>query len=307
MASGPEGTEPVNYQTWVLKVSIHCEGCKKKIKKILHKVKGVYSIEIDAQQNRATVTGNVDAESLVQKLLKYGKHAEVLPQKNSAGTNSSAAASPAVKTEAKGNEKAGSGAAAVAAVPAPETEEKKKAEKGKAAESPESPPATAAASDEVTAPKPETDATSQAEKSISEKAAASDASSKKKGKEVKKEENQPDEREVSSSNNVTVANPPPAIPSPANIQPVYTTVSYHTANPSTSYAYYAEPPPEMPSSYAYHGNLPPPPDYPPPAGFSPDSYYYSSESYYRSLDQPSSSAGSYDMFNDENPNACKLM
>ncbi|XP_015063106.1 heavy metal-associated isoprenylated plant protein 35 [Solanum pennellii] len=69
-----------NYKTWVLKVSIHCEGCKRKVKKILQQVPGVYTIDIDLKQQKATVTGNVEAEALLRKLHKSGKHAELVPQ-----------------------------------------------------------------------------------------------------------------------------------------------------------------------------------------------------------------------------------
>ncbi|KAM3219166.1 heavy metal-associated isoprenylated plant protein 35 isoform X1 [Capsicum annuum] len=70
----------LNYKTWVLKVSIHCEGCKRKVKKILQQVPGVYAIDIDLKQQKATVTGNVEPEALLRKLHKSGKHAELVPQ-----------------------------------------------------------------------------------------------------------------------------------------------------------------------------------------------------------------------------------
>ncbi|KAK4378924.1 hypothetical protein RND71_000786 [Anisodus tanguticus] len=74
--------ELLNYKTWVLKVSIHCEGCKRKVKKILQQVPGVYAIDIDLKQQKATVTGNVEAEALLRKLHKSGKHAELIPQQS---------------------------------------------------------------------------------------------------------------------------------------------------------------------------------------------------------------------------------
>ncbi|KAJ8572870.1 hypothetical protein K7X08_009381 [Anisodus acutangulus] len=74
--------ELLNYKTWVLKVSIHCEGCKRKVKKILQQVPGVYAIDIDLKQQKATVTGNVEAEALLRKLHKSGKHAELTPQQS---------------------------------------------------------------------------------------------------------------------------------------------------------------------------------------------------------------------------------
>ncbi|KAL3538142.1 hypothetical protein ACH5RR_001508 [Cinchona calisaya] len=72
---------PTNYKKWVFKVSIHCEGCKKKVKKILNQVEGVYEIDIDTKQQKVTVTGNVEADTLLRKLTKSGKHAELWPEK----------------------------------------------------------------------------------------------------------------------------------------------------------------------------------------------------------------------------------
>ncbi|KAL4572109.1 hypothetical protein LXL04_018878 [Taraxacum kok-saghyz] len=80
-------------QTWILRVYIHCEGCKKKVFKVLQSIDGdnplllnsssflrVYKTEIDSLQRKAIVTGSVDGNTLVQKLLRAGKHAEVLPE-----------------------------------------------------------------------------------------------------------------------------------------------------------------------------------------------------------------------------------
>ncbi|XP_028773889.1 heavy metal-associated isoprenylated plant protein 36-like, partial [Neltuma alba] len=72
--------ETLKYKTWVLKVLIHCEGCKKKVKKVLQGIDGVYTTEIDSQQHKVRVTGNVEGETLVKKLLRSGKLAELLPQ-----------------------------------------------------------------------------------------------------------------------------------------------------------------------------------------------------------------------------------
>ncbi|KAK9945634.1 hypothetical protein M0R45_011138 [Rubus argutus] len=73
MATKPVEEPPgsLKYQTWVLKVSIHCEGCKKKVKKVLQSIEGVYTITIDSQQHKVTVTGNVEAETLLKKLLRW--------------------------------------------------------------------------------------------------------------------------------------------------------------------------------------------------------------------------------------------
>ncbi|KAF3436420.1 hypothetical protein FNV43_RR23512 [Rhamnella rubrinervis] len=79
---GEEAPGALKYQTWVLKVSIHCEGCKKKVKKVLQSIEGVYTTTIDSQQHKVTVTGNVDADILLKKLLRSGKHAEIWPEKS---------------------------------------------------------------------------------------------------------------------------------------------------------------------------------------------------------------------------------
>ncbi|KAI5658760.1 hypothetical protein M9H77_27553 [Catharanthus roseus] len=76
-----EYSEPMNYKKWVLKVSIHCEGCKRKVKKILQQIQGVYEIDIDAKLQKVTVIGEVGADTLLRKLNKAGKHAELWPVK----------------------------------------------------------------------------------------------------------------------------------------------------------------------------------------------------------------------------------
>ncbi|KAL7157767.1 hypothetical protein ABFS83_02G098800 [Erythranthe nasuta] len=69
--------------TCLLRVNIHCEGCKHKVKKTLKKVEGVYKVNIDAEQGKVSVSGNVDPATLINKLEKSGKHAEMWgpPQK----------------------------------------------------------------------------------------------------------------------------------------------------------------------------------------------------------------------------------
>ncbi|KAK7277954.1 hypothetical protein RJT34_22975 [Clitoria ternatea] len=73
---------PLLRKTVVLKVSIHCEGCKRKVKKILQAIPGVHAIDIDLRQQKVIVTGIVDSETLIKKLIsKTGKHAELWPEK----------------------------------------------------------------------------------------------------------------------------------------------------------------------------------------------------------------------------------
>ncbi|MED6222025.1 hypothetical protein PIB30_060543 [Stylosanthes scabra] len=63
-------------QTCVLKVNIHCDGCKQKVKKLLQRIEGVYQVQIDADQQKVTVSGSVDAATLIKKLVRAGKYAE---------------------------------------------------------------------------------------------------------------------------------------------------------------------------------------------------------------------------------------
>ncbi|KAI3775894.1 hypothetical protein L1987_45651 [Smallanthus sonchifolius] len=71
-------------QTCVLRVNIQCacEGCNQKIKKLLNKIDGVYKTSIDLGQGKVTVYGNADPATLIKKLNKSGKHAEVWGPQN---------------------------------------------------------------------------------------------------------------------------------------------------------------------------------------------------------------------------------
>ncbi|KAJ6674916.1 HEAVY METAL-ASSOCIATED ISOPRENYLATED PLANT PROTEIN 3-LIKE [Salix viminalis] len=82
MAAEPaeEALDMLKYQTWVLKVSIHCEGCKKKVKKVLQSIDGVYKTDVDSHRHKVTVTGNVDSQALIKKLTRSGKYAELWPE-----------------------------------------------------------------------------------------------------------------------------------------------------------------------------------------------------------------------------------
>lgn len=63
-----------------MKVPIHCEGCRRKVKKVLQNIDGVYTITIEPKQHKVTVTGDVGADRLIKKLVKEGKHAELWPE-----------------------------------------------------------------------------------------------------------------------------------------------------------------------------------------------------------------------------------
>ncbi|CAA6665388.1 unnamed protein product [Spirodela intermedia] len=52
--------------TVVLRVHIHCDGCKQEVKKLLQKIEGVYTVAIDAENQKVTVSGNVDSAALIK-------------------------------------------------------------------------------------------------------------------------------------------------------------------------------------------------------------------------------------------------
>ncbi|GAA0176341.1 hypothetical protein LIER_29350 [Lithospermum erythrorhizon] len=96
-----EPPQPLQYQTWVLKVSIHCQGCKRKVKRVLQSIEGVYTISIDMQQQKVIVTGNIDGHSLIKKLVKSGKKAELWQDKPSKKEKSSGKSSNDNEKEGK--------------------------------------------------------------------------------------------------------------------------------------------------------------------------------------------------------------
>ncbi|XP_060959844.1 heavy metal-associated isoprenylated plant protein 37-like [Cannabis sativa] len=64
-------------QRYELKVNMHCPGCVEKVRKLLRKVEGVYTVTIDAEQKLALVVGSVDSSTLIKKLAVSGKYAEL--------------------------------------------------------------------------------------------------------------------------------------------------------------------------------------------------------------------------------------
>lgn len=56
-----------------------CFVCAVTQKRMLH-ISGVFTATIDTQQQKVTVTGSVGVETLLRKLVKAGKHAEIWPE-----------------------------------------------------------------------------------------------------------------------------------------------------------------------------------------------------------------------------------
>ncbi|KAK3008334.1 hypothetical protein RJ639_015322 [Escallonia herrerae] len=68
--------------TVVLKVSLHCEGCIKKIQKVVRKTKGYQDMEVDRQKDLITVRGTVDGKALAEAFKgKLKKVVEIVPPK----------------------------------------------------------------------------------------------------------------------------------------------------------------------------------------------------------------------------------
>ncbi|CAI0626857.1 unnamed protein product [Linum tenue] len=72
-----EASTGLHCKTWLLRVSVHCQGCKRKVCKILLAIHGVYTVTVDMKQQRVTVTGNVEGETLIRKLSNKGKKASI--------------------------------------------------------------------------------------------------------------------------------------------------------------------------------------------------------------------------------------
>ncbi|KAG6538739.1 heavy metal-associated isoprenylated plant protein 37-like [Zingiber officinale] len=103
-----EHFEVLKVKTHILKVNIHCHGCKLKVKKLLHRIQGVFSVDIDLENQKVTVQANVDSSTLIKKLIRAGKHAELWPQKSSDQSNNkkqnSQTAAPAKDNKKKNKE-----------------------------------------------------------------------------------------------------------------------------------------------------------------------------------------------------------
>ncbi|XP_059655415.1 heavy metal-associated isoprenylated plant protein 37 [Cornus florida] len=92
-------------QTCVLKVNIHCDGCKQKVKKLLQRIEGVYQVSIDAEQQKVTVSGSVDSATLIKKLVRAGKHAELWSHQQKSSNPSQKQKVQCIKDDNNNNDK----------------------------------------------------------------------------------------------------------------------------------------------------------------------------------------------------------
>ncbi|GJM91983.1 hypothetical protein PR202_ga08406 [Eleusine coracana subsp. coracana] len=291
-------SEPIECQVVVLRVSIHCEGCKKKVKKVLQSVHGVLRCDIDARSNKVVVTASkkLDPNILVAKLRKSGKQAEPWPE-------------PPAESQSQ------------------ETDKKQSDEPSKPAEKQDGPDNAEAAEPSNPQPSPEQNAgenpkpaqESSKEASNSDANAGDEAAAateqqqpnEAKGKKEKQQQQPEPERHHPVDARVTMEYADRGVDSSQynmmnRRMPI---MSYNMARPSPSASYYAAPPPApapMPtarsagpsyrSPYGYH--------YQQPAASTED-YYYSAPPQRSAFSPPRDGYG--DMFNDENANSCAVM
>ncbi|KAI4373082.1 hypothetical protein MLD38_011245 [Melastoma candidum] len=60
-------------QTVVLKVGMSCNGCVGAVKRVLGKMEGVDSFDINLEEQKVTVKGNVQPDAVLQTVSKTGK------------------------------------------------------------------------------------------------------------------------------------------------------------------------------------------------------------------------------------------
>ncbi|KAG0502003.1 hypothetical protein HPP92_002075 [Vanilla planifolia] len=66
------------FQVVVMRVSIHCQGCAGKVRKLISKMEGVTSYSIDLDSKRVTVMGHVSPSGVLESISKV-KKAEFWP------------------------------------------------------------------------------------------------------------------------------------------------------------------------------------------------------------------------------------
>ena len=317
MASGEAAPAPAAVQTFLLRVSIHCQGCKKKVSKVLKSIEGVHNVTVDRAQQKVTVTGTVDADTLVRRLYKSGKQAVPWHPPTA---------------EAKKPEAA---VAAPEALPAPpagdggkddDAADKKSEQEAGSEKKPEAEKETELVKK---AEKEEAKPSDEAKKDGSESEEAAAVTAKETGNdedEANKKKNKP--KDAGEAEPAAAAVERSLSPAPKHAHEEYypyyaqqPMLSYHMAQPRASVSYYA-PRPEQ----AYSVQQPPPqpaysvqqPHQQPMQQWSP-SYLYmpypqaAPESYYHDYYSPPETHSSpplqdsYRIFDDENPNSCSVM
>ncbi|XWS43560.1 hypothetical protein CRYUN_Cryun16bG0114500 [Craigia yunnanensis] len=78
----PEEKKPPKESTVVLKIRTHCDGCIRKIRRIISKFDGVQSVNVDGAKDLVTLKGAMDVKNLVPYLKeKLKRSVDVVPPK----------------------------------------------------------------------------------------------------------------------------------------------------------------------------------------------------------------------------------
>ncbi|KAL3521090.1 hypothetical protein ACH5RR_019239 [Cinchona calisaya] len=75
--------------SFILKLKIHCSKCENKLKRMILKVQGVHSVNIDAKQGTVTISGTVEPSTIMKWLEGLGRKAELLWEQNHSSSSSS--------------------------------------------------------------------------------------------------------------------------------------------------------------------------------------------------------------------------
>ncbi|XP_054775976.1 heavy metal-associated isoprenylated plant protein 21-like [Prosopis cineraria] len=67
------------YQTVEIRVKMDCDGCERKVRNAVTRMKGVKEVEVIRKQSRVKVTGYVDANKVLKRVKRTGKRAEFWP------------------------------------------------------------------------------------------------------------------------------------------------------------------------------------------------------------------------------------
>lgn len=62
----------------VLKVDMTCGGCKSAVERVLGKMDGVESFDVNLEEQKVVVKGSVTPEAVLEKIQKTGKKAELI-------------------------------------------------------------------------------------------------------------------------------------------------------------------------------------------------------------------------------------
>ncbi|CAO2166108.1 unnamed protein product [Urochloa humidicola] len=77
-------------QTVVLRVGMSCEGCVGAVKRVLGKMEGVESYDVDIKEQKVTVKGNVTPDAVLQTVSKTGKKTSFWDAESSAPADATA-------------------------------------------------------------------------------------------------------------------------------------------------------------------------------------------------------------------------